>query len=266
MFQEKTANLEAPPCQPAATAFSLVLTGKGCSLDTAMTDVRILGWLLLLTLLPLLAGCLAPGVGEDPAIRKVAVVSLTVSNWRGIGINGMFGTASSEQIVQAGTAELLRISEEELSKRWQVVPTQNFNAAPAFRNLEAAASYRVLTPLVVGAPLPVFAPTIKDLLKGNIDAEKARALCTVLGVDAVVIIFSDWTTKTGSMFPTIKAVTKNVVTIWDAKGNKRFAERRDMVGKKAIGSHRLYELSEETLGEWISTYQASFAALMPPIR
>jgi hypothetical protein len=230
-----------------------------------VTGMPVSRWVLLLVLLLPLSGCLGVGVGEDPAIRKVAVVSLTVSNWRGIGINGSFGSAGSEQIVQAGTSALLRISEEELGKHWQVVPVQNFNSVTTFRDLAVAAHYRVFTPLVAGAPLPVFAPTVKDLLKGNMEPETARALCAVLDVDAVVVIFSDWTTKTGRMFPTIKAVTKNVVAIWDAQGNKRFSDRRDMVGKTGIGSHRLFEVSEKTVGEWISTYQESFAGMIASI-
>jgi hypothetical protein len=210
----------------------------------------------------LLCGCLAPSVGEDPSLRRVAVVSLAISNWRGVGITGLFSWFGAESIVQDEANKLLRISEAELGRRWQVVPARTFIDNPAFLTQATDAEFRIFTPMVEGRPLPVFTTRIDELLKGRIDSERAKALCSALRVDAVVVVFTDWTTRTGYYVRSTKAVTKTIVTIWDAQGVMRSSQRLDLMGKSAIGNRLFYEVNEQTVQDWTTIYTESFSAIV----
>jgi hypothetical protein len=218
----------------------------------------------LLLLLLLLSGCIGLGINDDPPVRKVAVVTLAVSNWRGVGIAGWIQSEAKTQIVQRATDAILGVSEEELGRRWEVVPARSFVAMPAFQSLRVAAKHRIFVPNVIDAALPVFTARIDELLKGEMDPARARALCAALKVDAVVAIFSDWTVKSsrGRFARTTKAYTKTVLTVWDAQGRNRGTERVDRLGEVGLDQGFFYIVSDETISEWIAAYRESLVEIL----
>lgn len=222
--------------------------------------------LLLAVFLPL-AGCLAPGLNDEPPVRTVAVVSLAVSNWRGVGLAGWPQSEAKTRVVQAATDTILRVSEEELGRRWAVVPADSFVADPAYQALAVEAGHRIFTPYVSGQPLPVFTARIDELLKGELEPQRARALCAALKVDAVAAIFSDWTVESswGRFAPITTAFTKTVLTIWDAQGHRRGSKRVDLSGKNGLDEGFFYLVNDETIGEWIEAYRESLTTIVRAI-
>ena len=56
-----------------------------------------------------------------------------------------------------------------------------------------------------------------------------------LGVDAVVLVYSEWGIDSGKFVPTMKALTKNCFAMYSKDGRKLFYARKDMRGAKVIG-------------------------------
>jgi hypothetical protein len=120
----------------------------------------------------------------------------------------------------------------------------------------------VYVPRVNGKSMPVFTEASKEIKGGQLEPETAKQLCKALGVDGVVLIFSEWSTKTGSFVPTNKAITKNVFTVWDSTGKQAIKKRVDTVGKKTLGAGGIKAVNKDTIGEWRNSYNESLEKII----
>ena len=101
--------------------------------------------------------------------------------------------------------------------------------------------------------MPVFTTISRELKGGVVNPETAKALCKTLKVDAIVLIFSEWTVKQGGFVPITKAVSKNVFTMWDRDGNMIAKKRIDKMGTKTLGALGLKAVNADTINEWGDT-------------
>jgi len=226
---------------------------------------RLLYLLLLASFVASLTGCKTTGatksIKELSQINKVAVVSLTVSDWGGSVKGGGIGS-NMHQTMQNATDSLLNYTEKELAKQFKVARASSFIGSNGYKKQTEELSLTAYVPNVKGKPLGVFTQDSRSLKRGDLAPEKAAALCQSLGVDGVFLIFSEWTVATGKLVPTNKALTKNIVSLWDAAGKKVFTRRVDKVGSKVLGSMGFKAVTPETIPEWTSTYKQSLMQIL----
>lgn len=205
-------------------------------------------WLGVLLLLPLgLVGCAGTkSVKEIQQVNKVAVVSFALNDWgdfssvkfsNGDSASGGIGTSreSQRKTIQKATDQLLTYTEESLGRVWQVKRTSTFAGEKAYRQLTVEKTLDAYVPVVNSRPLGVFTQNSMGMKKARLTSEQARALCSALGVDAVFVAFSEWTTVTGTQVPITRPLTKNVFSLWDKSGKELFARRIDRRGTLVIG-------------------------------
>jgi hypothetical protein len=211
---------------------------------------------ILAFLFPLLAlaGCAAPKakLKNNPNLKKVAIISLAVSDWGGSVNANSIGSESVRTLVQNATGKMLTFTERELANFWQVKRVDSFITDSQYRKAAADIRVSVHSPRVNGKEMPLFGAGFK---RGDITPEKAKNLCKTLGVDAVVLVFSEWTTATGGMVPITKARSKNVVAFWDKRGEKIYFRRIDVQGRKPIGAFNIKAVNRETIEQWTDGYE-----------
>jgi hypothetical protein len=226
-----------------------------------MTRRALLFSLLLLPLLTLQTATPACAKGKIEG-QSLAVVSLSVSDWGGMVRSGNWAGSPTQLLMQKETATMVAMTETELGKRWQVKPVSSFIADPAFRKLAVDNQLSAILPQIDGQELPLFTTNSGALKKCDIAPETATALCALLKVDAVVVVFSEWASKTGGFVPTTKAVAKNLIGVWDASGKKVAFDRIDMMGEKTLGMGGGMTVNETTIGEWTTAYQKSLVKIL----
>jgi hypothetical protein len=163
--------------------------------------------------------------------------------------------------------ELLSGTEDVLGRRWTVKPASSFVGDDAFYGLSIGSTREGLfAPEVAGKSMPTFVTERKDVVKGNLETETAQKLCQVLGVDAVVLYYSEWTLDSGKFVPTIKALTKNCVSMYSSTGKKLFYERVDKRGAQVIGgAFAGVYINEETIGNWTQASLESIAEIFQKV-
>lgn len=201
--------------------------------------------LLSLGLTLFIGGCVKPSLKAQKEVRKVAVVSFALNDWGdnsavrvgGDSASGGFGNSfkTQREAIQRATDQLLPKTEARLAEQWQVKKASSFVASNSYRSLTVAKTLDAYVPEVAGTPLGVFKQNSMALKKARLEADTAKALCKSLGVDAVFVIFSEWTTTTGSQVPITRPFSKNVISVWDKNGQEIFVRRVDQMGKVVIG-------------------------------
>jgi len=221
--------------------------------------------LMLAGVVAMMVGCGGGGGAKSlkalPQIKKVAVVSISVSDWGGsVKTNAAGGNVL--QTMQNATNTMLGDTETRLAQQYQVVKASNFIGKKNYRNEIVEHSFHMNVPQVKGQDLGVFTANGKALRRGDIEPAKAQALCKALGVDGVFVIFSEWTVRTGGFIPLTKAVTKNIVSLWDAQGKKVFTRRVDKMGSRTLGAMGIKAVTADTVSEWTGTYKQSLDVIL----
>lgn len=221
--------------------------------------------LVLAGLVAMMMGCGGGGGAKSlkslPQIKKVAVVSLSVSDWGGsVKSNAAGGNVA--KTMQDATNQMLADTESRLAQQYQVVKASSFIGKSAYQKEIAEHSFYMNVPQVNGKDLGVFTANGKALRRGDIDPAKAQALCKALGVDGVFVVFSEWTVRTGGFVPLTKAVTKNIVSLWDAQGKKVFTRRVDKQGSRTLGAMGIKAVTADTVNEWTGTYKQSLDLIL----
>lgn len=220
---------------------------------------------MLVALVAVQLGCAAAGGAKSikslAQVKKVAVVSLTMSDWGGSVKAGGAG-GNVDKTLQNATSQLLKDTEARLGKDYKVVKAETFVGNGGYQKATVKHALSVYTPEIKGKELGVFTADGKSLKRGDVTPEKARELCKLLGVDGVFVIFSEWTVKTGGFVPTTKAVTKNIVSLWDAKGEKVFTRRVDKMGSRVIGGMGIKAVTADTVDEWTGTYRQALDTIL----
>lgn len=190
-------------------------------------------------------------------VKNVAIASFSVSDWGGSVKRGSIGRKSLDEIINERLVKLIYSTENSLSKRFKVKKVSQFITNREYHKLASKKILSVYTPKIKGKSMPVFTTVSRDIKGGMINPETAKKLCKTLKVDAIVLVFSEWTSRTGGLVHMTKAVTKNVFTMWDRDGNLIARRRIDKMGRKPLGSFGVKAVNEDTLTEWGTTSRKS---------
>ena len=189
---------------------------------------------------------------------KVAIVSISANNFGG-SLQG-WSDANSTDLMTSRLNTMLEFAEQNFPKGWEVVPASSFASKPEFITL-AGEQRDVGVPMFDGIYMPLLSKDRKQLVKARIDKDVALSLVDITGADFLVIIYSEWATKTGRFAPTTKPLTKNVISIYDNAGKQEFAGRIDKMGKKTLGAFGAVYVDADTIDYWVESFQDSLAAI-----
>jgi hypothetical protein len=199
-----------------------------------------------------------PKLAIDNPGKKIAIVSIAANNFGG-SLQG-WNDANSTDLMTGRLNGMLAFTEELFAKNWDVVPTSSFASQPEFIAL-AGEQRDVGAPIFDGIYMPLFSKDRKQLVKALIDKEKLVELAGITGAEFMLVIYSEWTVKTGNFVPTSKPLTKNVVSIFNAAGKQVFKGRLDKMGSKTLGAFSAVFVDEDTIDQWAGTYKDSIAAM-----
>lgn len=185
--------------------------------------------------------------------KKVALVSLIVRNY---GIYGNMGMIPSD-LINENMINVLSSTESTIGEYWKVKPIKSFINNQTYRSFNTGSvRTNYYTATVGGKQMPIFFNTGKDFIRGNISKEAAQKLCKHLGVDALALVYSEWYIQTGKFVPTIKALTKNCISMYDKNGKYLFFGRKDVLGSATVGSaYSGVHINEETIVHWLEAYE-----------
>jgi hypothetical protein len=199
-----------------------------------------------------------PKIVMDNQGAKVAIVSISANNFGG-SLQG-WSDANSTDLMTSRLNIMLEFAEDNFPAGWEVIPASSFVTKPEFISL-AGEQRDVGSPMFDGIYMPLLSKDRKQLVKAMIDKDVALALIDITGADFLVIIYSEWATKTGQFSPTTKPLTKNVISIYDNAGNQEFKGRIDKMGKKTLGAFGAVYVDEDTIDYWVESFQDSLAAI-----
>ena len=191
--------------------------------------------------------------------KSIAVVSLSANNY-GKQLQG-WNDANTTDLMASKLNLMLSMIENNLSGDWKVVKAETFVKKDKFQAL-AGDMRDVGVPDFDGSKLPLFGTDRKQMVKARIDPELAKKIAAVTGTDFIIIIYSEWAVAEGSMIPTNKALTKNVMSIYDKDGKQVFTDRIDRIGKKTLGALGIIVVDEDTIDQWVDAYLAGVTLLL----
>lgn len=213
--------------------------------------------LLGIVLVTLLAGCVKNADVKQPSapINKVALVSLTVSNWGGSATGSSGSEANAAKLIESTLGGMLADTESKLSGVMHITKVSGFAGSPAYRNLGVKNTLGAMVPKVNGTPMPVFAKDNDELIAAGLSPEVAKKLCADLKVDGVVVVYSEWSYSVGHFVPLKRALAKDVVSVWDRSGNLVFNKRVDETGVGVLGGpYGAIVVNDGTIKQWAGAY------------
>ena len=191
--------------------------------------------------------------------KSIAVVSLSANNF-GKQLQG-WNDSNTTDLMATKLNLMLRMIENNLSGDWKVVKAETFVNKDEFQAL-AGDMREVGVPVFGESKLPLFGTDRKQMVKARIDSDLAKKIAGITGSDFIVIIYSEWAVATGSMIPTSKALTKNVMSIYDKDGKQVYNDRCDKIGAKSLGAMRFVKVHAETIDQWVEAYFSGVEVLM----
>lgn len=222
---------------------------------------KSVGMFLGLFFVVLLAGCVKNAEIKKPSspINKVALVSLSVTNWGGTA-TGTSGTEKdAAKLIESNLANMLAETEKKLSGFMQVTKASGFVGNSGYRSLNVKNDLGAMVPKVSGQPMAVFTKENDQLIAAALSPEVAKKLCADLKVDGVVVVYSEWSFAQGGFVPLRRALAKNVVSVWDRSGNLVFNKRVDETGEGVIGGPvGPIVVNEGTIKQWAGAYALGF--------
>ena len=218
------------------------------------------GLILGLILAAVTTGCVTAAATKKPSapINKVALVSLSVTNWGGM-VSGTAGDAKATALINSMLSGLVTYTEGKLSSFMRVSKASTFIGSAAYRNLGVKNELDLLLPKVNGQPFAIFSKDNDDVIAAKLTPEVAKKLCADLQVDAVVVVYSEWAVAHGHVVPTQRALAKDVVSVWDRNGNLVFNKRIDEMGTGVLGGpYSPVVVNEGTIKQWSGAYVKAF--------
>lgn len=191
--------------------------------------------------------------------QTVAVVSLSINDY-GNSLQGWNDTSTSDLMYSRAT-EMLQMVEGKLSSRWQVIPAPQFVGNAAYQQL-AGPPFEVAVPRVNGQVMPTLAQERGDLVHAALRPGQAQALARATGANLLVVVYAEWGVVTGGFVPTSKALSKNVLSIYDASGKRLFRARKDTRGSKTLGAFGHVVVDENSIDEWVGAFQDGIARIL----
>lgn len=205
--------------------------------------------LAILCVLPLSAREEMGKVAEKNAGKKIAIVSLCANNYGNL-LQG-WNSPDAFELMKTRMNTMLNMLEGALSADWTVVKAKTFVQKEEYQAL-AGDDRVVVVPVFDEQRMRLFGKTRKDMIKAKVDKETIKELAAVAGVDFVLVVYSEWDIATGRFIPTSKALTKNVITLYDANGKDVYNGRKDQMGSNTLGSVRRVVVNESTIDEWVT--------------
>lgn len=218
-------------------------------------------WILSITVALFATSCGGASfsqIAAENSGRSIAVVSLSINDFGG-SLQGWNSTATSDLMFSRATS-MLQMAEQELSRDFQVIPAPQFVQDPAYQEL-AGAYFEVAVPRVSGQVMPVFAEGRGQLIKASMSPGRAQALTQATRTDFIAVVYAEWGVATGSFVPTSKALSKNVVSIFDASGRRVFHGRKDARGNKTLGAFGRVVVDENSVDQWVDAYRQGIARI-----
>jgi hypothetical protein len=218
------------------------------------------GLLLGSILIVLTAGCVTAEAVKKPSvpINKIALVSLSVTNWGGI-VSGTGGDAKATELIDRTLSDMVAYAENRLSGYLRVSKASGFVGSAAYRNLGVRNELDLLLPKQNGQPFALFSKDNEDVIAARLAPGVARKLCAELHVDAVVVVYSEWAVTMGKTVKAQRAQARVVVSVWDSNGNMVFTKRAERTGTGILGApYSPVVANEFTIGQWNSAYVRAF--------
>lgn len=219
-----------------------------------------MGWILGFVLASVLAGCGGAAAVKKPSapVNKVALVSLSVSNWHGM-VSGTAGDARAQELINSTLAGLVTSTEHTLSGFMHVSKVSGFVGNSGYRSLAVKNEHEMMLPKVNGMSIALFSKSEDDVIAAALTPAVAKKLCAELQVDAVVVVYSEWAAAQGHFIPTRRALAKDVVAVWDKRGELVFKQRIDETGDAVIGGpYGPIVVNEGTIKQWSQAYNKAF--------
>jgi hypothetical protein len=183
----------------------------------------------------------------------VAVVSMSVNDYSKM-LTSASG-ADAAMLINDNMNKMLKTTEEELAKYWDVKSASSFIGDPAYIKLSIGKVRQGLfSPEAGKNQMPNFTDERSEVIKAVLKADTAKALCETLKVDYLAVIYSEWAVATGKFVPTNKALAKNCMAMYNKEGKQIFFSRKDYNGEKVLGAVGNIALNEETISEWVNAY------------
>ncbi len=235
-----------------------------------MTRSKSAGLLLGIVVSVLLAGCVTAKGAAKPTeatvpIRKMALVSLSVSNWMSM-VSGTAGDARAAELISSTFAGLVTTTESKLSGVKHLVKISSFIDKPAYRSMGVKADVPLMFPKVNGQTIVNFSRSEDEVISANLSPDAAKKLCATLQVDAVVVVYSEWAAAQGHFVPTRRALAKNVVSVWDRNGNLVFNKRVDETSDAVVGGPYVTVVNVGTIRHWAEAYAKSFDQIVAEMK
>ncbi len=213
---------------------------------------------LVLISVPVFAGSKLPDLAAKNQGKKLAIVSISANNW-GNSLQG-WNTVSTTDLMASRMNKMLGIAEKLFASDWQLVKAKTFVKKPEYQEL-AGEQREVGVPQTGGYKMPLFSKNRKQMIKARIDKDVAAGLAKATGADFLMIIYSEWAVKTGTFVPTSKALAKNVLSIYDAKGKQVYNNRIDQVGAKTLGGLGNVVVNKGTIDQWVKAYSVGITKM-----
>ncbi|WNO09394.1 hypothetical protein [Teredinibacter sp. KSP-S5-2] len=190
--------------------------------------------------------------------KSLAIVSLSANNWAN-SLQGWNNSDTSE-LMGSRLNTMLEKIESKMGEEWKVIPASKFVNNKAYQAM-AGTELEVKVPNIKGKDMPLLAKDRKQMVKAQLDKDVAVKLAKTLGADFTMVIYSEWAVATGKFVPTSKALAKNVVSIYDAKGKQVYKGRSDQQGNRKLGAMGRVAVNKDTIDEWVVAYQKGLEAL-----
>jgi hypothetical protein len=214
--------------------------------------------LLIFISLPGYAGTSLQELAAKNQGKKLAIVSLSANNL-GNSLQG-WNSVSTSDLMISRMNKMLSAAEELFAQDWKLIKAKTFASKPEYQKL-AGEQREVGLPKPGGHTMPLFSKNRKQLVKTQVDKDVAQSLAAATGGDFIMIIYSEWAVATGRFVPTSKPLTKNVVSIYDAKGKQVYNGRHDQMGTKTLGSLGNVVVNESTIDHWVDAYKTGLKIL-----
>jgi hypothetical protein len=185
---------------------------------------------------------------------SVAVVSLYVNDYSKVLSGRNVSGSDVSKLIDSKLSEMVTITEQKLGTHFTVKATNEFAASDDFRKAASGQQFEVYAPRYEDKPLPIFAADRGELIKAQMTPEQAKQICTTLGVDMIVAVYSEWATQTGGFVPTTKPLTKTVLAIYDKTGEQLYGQRKDQLGGRNVGAFTAAAVNEDTINGWVEAY------------
>ena len=191
-------------------------------------------------------------LAKQNAGKKMAIVSLSANNYNN-ALKG-WAEATGSELMSGKMNVMLEIVENLFGQEWSIVKASTFMANPDYQAL-AGIKLPVGLPSYSGASMPLFSKDRGEMIKAKIDPALITKICDIAGVDFAMVIYSEWYVKTGLIIPTTKALTKNVISIYDRTGKEVFSGRTDVPGAKTLGAYNAVVVDENSIDEWVDSFE-----------